>query len=276
MKAGTIVEAGLFGTLALLAHAAAFVVVPGPGAAVASGEEGTALMSLEAAAPSYVAMVERFDNPPLPSLPQLQPFAPPRLDLPPLPPLPALDVAALPLPRFDAPPPPEVQTPPAPQPKPQPKPPKPVPKRQASPAADKPPPAAKPAARASDGVAAQRAAGAGGGAQAGLGGQDRAASVSEGRQRDLRAQWGAQIRARIERRKLYPSAAGRVQGAVKVQLSIAADGALASVRVVGSSGHAALDEAALRAVQRAGRFPAAPKELTEARHGFALTIEFTR
>jgi protein TonB len=84
------------------------------------------------------------------------------------------------------------------------------------------------------------------------------------------AQWGGQIMARIER------ARPRVQGTgqVTLALQVARSGQLAGLTVARSSGDPALDQAALTAVRRAGRFPAAPDGLTEASYGFSLPIRF--
>jgi protein TonB len=84
------------------------------------------------------------------------------------------------------------------------------------------------------------------------------------------SQWGAQIMARIERAR--PRVRG--SGQVVLALQITRDGGLAGLSVARSSGDAALDNAALSAVQRAGRFPAAPKGLTDASYGFSLPIRF--
>lgn len=261
-------EAGAFGLLALALHAAAFVALPNSGGAVAAGAGGEELIALEAAAPGYLELVARFDAPPLPQLPQLTPFAPPKIELPPLP---GPDLVALPPPVFDPAVPPAPKAPPAPQIRPEPTPAEPPPKQAQAP---RPKPAK--AGAASPARAAQHAAGSGGGAQAGLAGAARAASLAPAREGDLRAQWGAQIRAGIERRKTYPAAAGRASGSVKVQIAVTRTGALSGVSVLHSSGNAALDGAAVQAVRRAGKFPAAPKGLEKPSYSFALTIRFSR
>jgi protein TonB len=133
-------------------------------------------------------------------------------------------------------------------------------------------PAAAPKAR----VEGQRASGAGSGAYAGNNGTAKASTLSQAQANNLRASWGATIRSRIERRKSYPSGAGRASGQVVVRLSVASNGALAGVSVAKSSGNPALDQAAISAVQRAGKFPAAPKGLTGAQHSFSLSIAFKR
>jgi periplasmic protein TonB len=85
--------------------------------------------------------------------------------------------------------------------------------------------------------------------------------------------WASQIRAKIEKRKRYPSAADGATGTVKLSISIAASGALAGVSVSASSGNAALDQAALDAVQRAAPFPASPEGKAAK---FNLPIQFSR
>ncbi|MBZ4023736.1 hypothetical protein CKO11_14880 [Rhodobacter sp. TJ_12] len=102
------------------------------------------------------------------------------------------------------------------------------------------------------------------------------AAPSAGRVKSLTAKWGATIRARIERRKSYPSAAGRASGSVGLALRVGRDGALVSASVNRSSGHAALDAAALAAVRRAGRFAPAPEGLTQPSYAFSLAVEFAR
>jgi protein TonB len=62
----------------------------------------------------------------------------------------------------------------------------------------------------------------------------------------------------------------RARGAATVSFSIASSGGLASVRVVRSSGSAALDRAALRLVQGAAPFPRPP---SGARRSFSIQIE---
>jgi protein TonB len=90
----------------------------------------------------------------------------------------------------------------------------------------------------------------------------------------LEAGWGAQIRSRIERRKAYPRAAGGAAGRVTLTITVARDGLLESVALAASSGHAALDQAAVAAVRRAGRLPAAPAGLGAPRHVFTLPMDF--
>ena len=99
-------------------------------------------------------------------------------------------------------------------------------------------------------------------------------AVSRAGAADAQAQWGAAIRKKVERRKAYPKAARGAEGEVIVKRTISRAGTLESVSVARSSGNAVLDEAAMSAVRRAGRFPAAPQTLTGARHVFSLPIRF--
>ena len=134
----------------------------------------------------------------------------------------------------------------------------------------------KPAKQHSDSRAAARAAGSGGAAQAGTGGSEAQATVSAGTAKSLLSKWGATIRSRIERRKSYPTAAGRASGAVGLALRVGRDGTLQAASVNRSSGNAALDAAALAAVKKAGKFPAAPPELTKPSYAFSVAVTFRR
>jgi protein TonB len=139
-----------------------------------------------------------------------------------------------------------------------------------------PRPAARPAqppraAAPSTPQPARIAQGAGGGATQGAAQASAAtASISNAQRQSLMSGWGAQIMARIERAR--PRVRG--SGQVTLTLQIARGGQLAALSVSQSSGDAALDEAAISAVRRAGRFPAAPDGLTDASYGFSLPIRF--
>jgi protein TonB len=119
---------------------------------------------------------------------------------------------------------------------------------------------------------ARVAAGAGGGATQGASATtpQTAPALSAAQRQSLMSQWGLQIMARIERARPRVSASGQVV----LAMQIARSGHLAAVSVARSSGDPTLDAAALSAVRRAGRFPAAPDALTEASYGFSLPIRF--
>jgi len=119
---------------------------------------------------------------------------------------------------------------------------------------------------------ARAATGAGGGAAQGAAAAppQTAPALSAAQRQGLMSQWGAQIMARVERARPRVGASGQVM----LALQVARSGDLAGVSVARSSGVPALDEAALSAVRRAGRFPAAPDGLTDASYGFSLPIRF--
>lgn len=261
MSARTGLEIAGFTGLALALHVAVFGWSPGGTAGVeGAGDGGAARISLLAASADVAAMVARFDAPEVPAAALASPLPPPEfrvpeVELPALAPLPAPDLA-----------PPEPKADPAPQ---KVEAPKPAPRKE-------PPPKAKPRATGTHDSAGQRAAGSGGGGVAGDNGAAQETVTGTGKVANLRAQWGATIRARIERAKRYPPAAGRQGGKVTVRLSVTRGGDLASVALAASSGNAALDAAALAAVRRAGGFPPAPKGLSEPAYAFSLTIRFSR
>ncbi len=270
---------------ALGLHVAAFAVVPQMEAFGGAGDDGVDLIALEDANDAMAALVDSWDAPPaFAPLPQLDtPEAPDDaqsldvirfssatgvenalshpsvLGLPPAPDLPAMAATDVPMP--------PVAADPAPRPK----------ARPEAPAKPTPAPAAGTAEKAApDGnvAPARNAAGEGGGAVAGNRGT--AKTLSKAAAADLKASWGATIRARVERRKSYPAAAEGATGKVTVRLTVRRDGALSGVTVAKSSGNAALDAAAVRAVKAAATFPAAPDGLTDARYSFTLPMSFAR
>lgn len=129
--------------------------------------------------------------------------------------------------------------------------------------------------RNSPGRAAQRAAGSGGNSAAGQSNRTQAATASTGQQAKAQQVWGAKIRSRIERTKRYPRGTN-ASGQVSLVISIARGGQLLGVSVRQSSGNARLDEAALDAVRRAGRFSAAPEELPMKSYSFSIAVLLQR
>lgn len=176
--------------------------------------------------------------------------------------------AALPIPALPAaePPPPAPEplaaAPAAPAPKPKPKP----QKAKAAPAvkdsakADPAPAKAKPAQKPAQKAAAQAAP------------APSTAGISAGEAKALKADWGAKVRARINRKVALP--ADSTPGTVKVRLEIAASGKLLAVGIAQSSGQPALDAAALKAVKSAAPFARAPNGLGEPSYSFSLPITF--
>ncbi|WP_430464875.1 TonB family protein [Tabrizicola sp.] len=97
-------------------------------------------------------------------------------------------------------------------------------------------------------------------------------ALNSGQAKKLTADWGAKVRARINRKVALP--ANTAPGTVKVRLELAPSGALLSVGIAQSSGQAALDAAAIKAVKSAAPFARAPKGLSEASYSFSLPITF--
>ena len=303
------IEIAFFAALALIIHVILFGLRPTEGVE-AGGVGGDAIVSIEAATPAITEMVEKWERP-IPQIPQptdapdlpepaetsqapsLALSEAPRADL---------KIAALPALEPDEvnldiqPPPPPVEAQPkveqalTQEPDPLPDPPEPEPSELAPQSSPKPaerpeqrvekkpepqPAAARKAEQASAGRAAQKAAGTGGSAQAGNSGSAQTATASAGKQAEIEAIWGAKIRSRIERAKRYPRGE-RDSGKVSLRISIGSSGRLLGVNVVRSSGNPKLDHAALAAVQRAGRFPPAPKELVADSFTFSLSVMLQR
>lgn len=275
--------------------------------ALSSGNSGVLEVTLVAALPSAVAAPEvpvaapapvappTEDNavPLAPTPPDRQvpmtaikaPVAPPAADapVPAVAPALATRIAVMTAPPAEdgsLPPPPAATAPPRPDVAPDLQAPNPAEVQPVAEAAPPPPPEPKPVvkprpkpAEARPAEAGGKARGAGAGAAAGAGGAA-ALTTGAGADRSALASWGAGIMAGVERHKRFPVAAGDARGTVGVALTVARDGALAGVRVAKSSGVAALDLAAVQAVQAAAPFPPAPAALGEPSYSFTLMVKF--
>lgn len=280
------IQAGIAVTLAVGLHVGVFLIPTEPAGAVSAGSGGTELVSIEAADEVLADMVEEWEQTPDPieetaemdTPPEPVEVPPPELaEIPPpeVPPMPEL--AQLAPPADVTPPPPPPPEPPKPEPEPEPPKPEPRPEPKPKPKAQKEKPkqqVAKPERREnrppSPGRQAQVAAGTGGGANAGDGGAAAAATRTKGAA-ELRNGWGAQIRARIERKLRRESRTGRVT----LNLTVASNGALVSASLAGSSGDPRIDNMVLNAA-RSATYPAAPKGLGEARASFTVAINIKR
>ncbi|MCZ0812886.1 MAG: TonB family protein [Pseudomonadota bacterium] len=277
-------EFTLFIGLAAAAHLSVAAFAPDDQGAESMGQGGAAAITLQPSDARMAAMVTQWDTPPeILSAPERPLMQAPEM---PAPEMRTPDVARAPkdtvitkapagsglaMPEAEslpdravtAPPPPTV-----PKVKPKAKPrPKPEPAQ-----ARKPKPQPQQSTPAS---AAQQAKGAGNTANAGA--EQRPAAVSTlsaGQRQSLLQQWGAQVRNKIERGKRYPGAARGASGTVRVRITLGRDGSLRGVALVGSSGVAALDEAAMRAVRSTRRFTPAPNGLSEANYSFTLPMRF--
>ena len=173
------------------------------------------------------------------------PVSPPST-VPPAKPQPAaLEPPAVPQPQRPAPPPRAEPTPRA-EPRPAPAP---------EPAADAGPEAPEPPAPASQPAQASPQP-SGGGAAASQQTANRSAAV--------RASYAQLVLSRLQRAIVYPRRAQRreIEGVVTVEMVIAANGALRTVRLLETSGSTVLDDAALALVRRVAPFPAVPRDLS--------------
>jgi len=118
---------------------------------------------------------------------------------------------------------------------------------------------------------AQRAAGTGAQRHDGQSGQASQTSRAQADAGGLVAQWGGAVRAAVQRQQRHP-AGTRAGGTVLLRLDVHSDGRLLGVALQQSSGHAALDQAALDAVRRT-RIPAAPQGL-DGSFRFNLPVRF--
>ncbi|MRU14969.1 energy transducer TonB [Roseovarius sp. A21] len=261
-------------------HLAGLAQLPTPKGADSAGQAGQAVASVQATSQAVIEMVERWERPPkvAPQIDAPKAVQPP--DAPMQLPEPVMSetvrrspAPGLSIPQTDSAPDARVAKAPPPPPKPEPKV-QPA-KERPTPAQANPKPKPKPAPKAPPRKAAQ-ASGAGGGADAGNAKSSRAATLSKGQIQSLAAQWGAQIRRKIERRKRYPSGARGASGTVTLRIAVSRAGALRGVSIARSSGNSALDKAAMRAVRAARRFPTAPNALTKSSYSFTLAMQFKR
>ncbi|WP_120632225.1 energy transducer TonB [Ruegeria sp. EL01] len=268
----------IFVTLALVLHVLAFAQKPVHGQQ-SGGSSGETMVSIEAAAATVTKMVETWERPHV-TVPDIQPTLTtpanttsiaatvPQIDLSPAP-RPEMRLATPRPDSFDEFKPDAIQPPPRPlvsepevkvssDARPKLRPPK-----------TQPEPAQK-AKNTSAGRKKEVAAGSGGAAQAGTG-RTNATTGNPSQNAKLQAIWGAKIRARIDRSKRFPRRA-KASGDVTVELHVSRDGQLLSYRIRKSSGVAVLDDAAMKAVAHAGRFPKAPKNLPGNKFGFSVLI----
>lgn len=300
-----LIEGIIFVSVAAGVHVGIWAASPQPGSAPLGGDGGKATISLEPASANVVEMVSTWQRAPglmqqitpvalpvpqieapaqhavltpvpkpvlpqrpaLPeqgSLPQVAP--PPQ---PPSPPSTALAKPATPQPPADPRPMARGDTPPqAPQPV-QPT----EPERFDTPRADTVPPAPRPPSQAQPKAQASGQpvpkAPKGNSAQ----GQSQTVARGGADTSALQAQWGARIQRKVHRNLVYPRGVSE-SGTARVALTIDQSGRLRELRLVRSSGVAALDAAALEAVRRAGRFPKAPDALDQISYDFTLGLNF--
>lgn len=210
--------------------------------------------------PSSIAPTVRTARPPAPMTPVLPDAAPPRsLDTPGQPPVPEqVDLTMFSPSAVDTFPPRSVK-------------PLPPPLSTTRPAIDAARPKSDPAPSRVErpksrptGAASPRriAAGAGASGKRGETAVSTGSALSKAAEKAAISAWAASIERKIARHQSYPRGS-RDEGRVRVAMVILADGRLGQVSIARSSGSAALDKAAVRAVQRAAPFPPAPSSLSD-------------
>ena len=117
-----------------------------------------------------------------------------------------------------------------------------------------------------DGIEAATAAGAAKGTKGAVSRQSGNAAASN---------YPGKVRSKLQRALRYPAKAERkkIRGVVQVSFALSSNGALNSVRIAKSSGSPILDQAALKAVERAAPFPASPQG---AKSTFIIPLDFKR
>ena len=266
-------EAAFFITLAAGAHLGLWALAPETSGATSAGGSGDDTITLSAATAAQAAMIEAWQRPP-----EITPAPQPLSNTPT-----ASDTAPLVLPQAAS----QIQRPvfqatamPAPQPPA-------LPELDSEP----PPPVTKPkdiaevrpnprplqqqsgAAEASESHQRQRAEGSGQAETRGPEGDTTLASQTAARSNALRAAWGSAIYAQVRKNMRFPRGIDQ-GGTARLALRIASNGKLTDLRLTRSSGNAALDKAAMRAVSQAGRFARAPEGLPGAEHAFSLSLTF--
>lgn len=267
-------EAVVFLALATGAHLGVWAVAPGTSGATSAGGSGQDSITLSAATAAQVAMIKTWQRPPdiTPALQSLS-DAPPAPDSAPVllqqtaPKIPRAALRRLALPAPQAPELPELNS----------EPPPPAAKNEGI-AEVRPKsrplrePQTRPAA-ASEERKSQRAEGSAQGQQRATDGDSKIASQSTARTNALRAEWGSAIYAQVRRTMRFPRGVDQ-GGTARLALRIASNGKLTDLRLTRSSGNAALDKAAMRAVSQAGRFARAPEGLPGSVHAFSLSLTF--
>jgi protein TonB len=90
------------------------------------------------------------------------------------------------------------------------------------------------------------------------------------------ASYSQAVRMAVLAQRSYPQRARRKQltGTVVVAFRVSADGMLQSTRIIASSGHPILDRAAVRAVDRVGRFTPFPDDINRLYWDFEVPVVF--
>jgi periplasmic protein TonB len=101
-------------------------------------------------------------------------------------------------------------------------------------------------------------------------------SVSSNQRADIRSEYHAELRARIDENKYYPPLSRRLgqKGTVIVAFTLLEDGNIVNVRIDTPSNFERLNESALDAVKKVGRFKPIPLELRESKMDIKVPVKF--
>jgi TonB family protein len=94
--------------------------------------------------------------------------------------------------------------------------------------------------------------------------------------KDPRTIYKAELRSRIDKNKFYPLMSRRLgqTGVVVVAFTLLEDGTITDVRVESPSSHEPLNDSALEAVKKVGRFKPIPKEFQQAKIDMSIPVNF--
>ena len=90
------------------------------------------------------------------------------------------------------------------------------------------------------------------------------------------SKYPGQVQVRVSRATRYPASAKGSNGEAHVTFTVAANGGISGVKLSRSSGNAALDDAALAAVERAAPFPPIPEDAGRSSWTFTVPVAFRK
>lgn len=90
------------------------------------------------------------------------------------------------------------------------------------------------------------------------------------------SKYPGQVQVRVSRATRYPASAKGGSGEAHVTFTVAANGGVSRIKLSRSSGNAALDDAALAAVERAAPFPPIPEDAGRTSWTFTVPVAFRK
>ncbi|MDK2084202.1 TonB family protein [Aliarcobacter butzleri] len=104
-----------------------------------------------------------------------------------------------------------------------------------------------------------------------------APTINQDEINDIKKQYLAKVRATIEKNKIYPKAAKRLNqtGKVNVNFDILKNGEIRNVKVLGKSSFAKLDEASIELLIKISNFDEIPEELKKSVWNVTIPIDYS-